>query len=309
MDKSAIFVDVGYLMIRGSLVACGTKQRGAVDCAYEPLVKALFETVEGHSGLKTLRLYWYDAARGRVPSSDHLEIGNLPYVKVRLGRVAQSGRQKGVDALIYRDLMTLAREKAMSRAYLLAGDEDLREAVLNVQDLGIQVVVVGVGDADSPGIQSRDLVQEADEQILLGAEFLGQFFTERKGVRQLEIGRDVLFATGHQLGEQWADKATYAEIRALIDEPRLPRSIDIQILKDASRALNISRIRDQWIPDLRTAFKAGVTNAAEKAGAQAPGQATDPSPQEPDPVADAEHQPDRPVDADQPSPPADADLD
>lgn len=46
----------------------------------------------------------------------------LPYVKVRLGRLIR-GEQKGVDALIYRDLMTLARERAITCAYLLSGEQ------------------------------------------------------------------------------------------------------------------------------------------------------------------------------------------
>src|SRR5262249_1185415 len=143
MDKSAIFVDAGYLLARGGLVVCGTKRRAEFDCAYEPLIAKLTELSRDHCRLDPLRLYWYDGAPDRIPTPDHLQIGNLPYVKVRLGRIGKDGKQKGVDALIYRDLMTLARERAISRAYLISGDEDLREGVVAAQDLGVQVVVVG----------------------------------------------------------------------------------------------------------------------------------------------------------------------
>ena len=84
--------------------------------------------MEDHNGgrFTCLRTYWYDGATNAVPTPDHEQIGGLPYVKVRLGRLIR-GEQKGVDALIYRDLMTLARERAITCAYLLSGDEDLRE--------------------------------------------------------------------------------------------------------------------------------------------------------------------------------------
>jgi hypothetical protein len=73
-----------------------------------------------------LRVYWYDGAPDAIPLSDHLAIAKLTNVKLRLGRLTR-GEQKGVDWLIIRDLMTLARERAIATALLVSGDEDLRE--------------------------------------------------------------------------------------------------------------------------------------------------------------------------------------
>jgi hypothetical protein len=41
MDKSAIFVDAGYLLARGGLVVCGTHRRSEFECTFEPLINAL----------------------------------------------------------------------------------------------------------------------------------------------------------------------------------------------------------------------------------------------------------------------------
>ena len=95
MDRSAIFVDAGYLLAAGGLLTCGTGNRRAFTCSYQEVVAALEKVVVDHSGgMASLRTYWYDGAPESVPTPDHLKIGALPYVKVRLGRLIH-GEQKG----------------------------------------------------------------------------------------------------------------------------------------------------------------------------------------------------------------------
>lgn len=67
--------------------------------------------------------------------------------------------------------MTLASEHAFSDAFLVSGDEDLREAVKAVQDRGVRVVVVGV-EAVKGFNQSRELVADADEVVILSKQDL-----------------------------------------------------------------------------------------------------------------------------------------
>ena len=76
-----------------------------------------------------LRTYWYDGAKDGIPTTEQQRIAALANVKLRLGRLNTNNQQKGVDALIYRDLMTLASERAVTDAFLVSGDEDLREGV------------------------------------------------------------------------------------------------------------------------------------------------------------------------------------
>jgi hypothetical protein len=195
MDKSAIFVDAGYLLARGGLVVCGTKRRAEFDCAYEPLIGALTELSSDHCKLDTLRLYWYDGAPDRIPTPDHLEIGNLPYVKVRLGRIGQDGKQKGVDALIDR-------------------------------------------------------------------EFLREFFRTPESVEQeREITAEDVIRAGRSLGHQWATQATRSEMQAALEQGSIPREIDAQLLRDASRDLGVRHIPDDHVAALRSAFKESVKAA------------------------------------------------
>jgi hypothetical protein len=72
----------------------------------------------------------------------------------------QQGQQKGVDALIVTDLITLARNRAMADAVLVTGDEDIRVGVQQAQELGVRVHLVGIEPAREN--QSGLLAQEAD---------------------------------------------------------------------------------------------------------------------------------------------------
>ena len=130
--RCAIFVGAGYLLAAAGELCPGTRERSRIQCDYGGLLDAFLSCVSAHAAGEVLRLYWYDAAKDRIPSPDQQRIGALPYVKLRLGTIS-GGRQKGVDALIFRDMLTLSRERAIGGAYLLTGDEDLREAVVFCQ--------------------------------------------------------------------------------------------------------------------------------------------------------------------------------
>jgi hypothetical protein len=127
VDRFGIFVDAGYLFAAAGELYCGTRDRSRLDLDHSAVAKGLVDLASEHcGGMQHLRTYWYDGARDAQPSPQQLKIANLAGVKIRLGRLT-SGRQKGVDSRIVRDLIILAQERAISIAYLLAGDEDLRE--------------------------------------------------------------------------------------------------------------------------------------------------------------------------------------
>jgi NYN domain-containing protein len=65
------------------------------------------------------------------------------------------------------DLITLARERAMSTAYLISGDEDIREGVAAAQQMGVRVVLVGIPGPWGDPHQADTLVREADECVVL----------------------------------------------------------------------------------------------------------------------------------------------
>lgn len=175
MRNLVIFVDAGYLFSAGSELLAGRVQPRERLTLDRP--DSLLATLKDHSQalwdgepLRLLRTYWYDGAREGLPSASQIAIGDLPRVKLRLGRVSGGG-QKGVDGLIILDLITLARNRAADVVLLLSGDEDLRETVLHAQSYGVTVVVAGF----PPTAQQRQsvlLLREADHTIYLNASDL-----------------------------------------------------------------------------------------------------------------------------------------
>lgn len=93
------------------------------------------------------------------PTAQHLTLGHLDNVK-GLGFVNSVGEQKGVDSLIVTDMIALARNRSITNAVLVSGDEDLRVGVQQAQEFGVRVHLVGI--KSSRGSQSLFLLQEAD---------------------------------------------------------------------------------------------------------------------------------------------------
>ena len=183
MDKFAVFVDAGYLLSCGAELCTGMPgaRRAAAVCAYGPLISSLIKELQQRCNRELLRVYWYDGANNQVPTTDHLAIAALPDVKVRLGRVVRN-EQKGVDTLIVLDLTSLARERAISTAYLLSGDEDIREGVVQAQQLGVRLVLVGLEPLrpQQPN-QAGTMIREADEHIVLStATYVTPYFSQAK---------------------------------------------------------------------------------------------------------------------------------
>ncbi|CCI52318.1 NYN domain-containing protein [Nostocoides jenkinsii] len=169
----AIYVDVGYLVASAATRVTGTSFRRGVTIDHRALIEGLIRQAEEDSGLPLLRVNWYDsgARPGGMPDHQQDEIGLLPRVKLRLGRINHSGEQKGVDLRIGLDLATHGRNRIVDVIYLVSGDDDLTEAVEEAQGHGVQVVLLAVPDFTSrPYAVARHLQREADSLILIDPE-------------------------------------------------------------------------------------------------------------------------------------------
>lgn len=207
MSRFAIFIDAGYLLAWGAAQRAG-RRAPRTAASYDPA--ALITAIAAHcsplaaAGDTLLRLYWYDGAPATGPLPEHNAVGQLPDVKVRLGRLRR-GEQKGVDTLIVLDLTTLARERAISSAFLLSGDEDLREGVLVAQQLGIRVVMLGLQATSGQANQSGTLIQEADHTLDC-TPVEDPLFTHVNTPP---------FLTGQTFGQTWVPTATQAALGAV----------------------------------------------------------------------------------------------
>ena len=137
------------------------------------VVAALRDTAAAACGLPLLRIYWYDAVRHGRLTPEHERLADTDDVKIRLGQLNAQGQQKGVDVLLVTDLAELARNRAISDAVLISGDEDVRIGVVLAQQLGVRVHLIGIRPARSS--QSLSLLREADTTIEWDEDVVGRF--------------------------------------------------------------------------------------------------------------------------------------
>ena len=275
MDRYATFVDAGYVLVAGGELCCGTGDRERFDLDVSKFRDHLNQIAGEATGLSALRMYWYDAApySGRTP--EHNRIARLPNVKLRLGRI-KSGRQKGVDALIYHDLVNLARERAISDAFLVSGDEDLREGVRTVQGMGVRITLIGIPPSRSATNQSRELLEEADETKSLTKEALSDFFRIRSSsinqpyrlptseeapvITRTTVSSERVIAqeAGSALAKTLIKSPDLDEILRL--RPRIPGDVDAQLLRSLGEKLATWDIPDELRHAARSAFWKALTS-------------------------------------------------
>ena len=206
MTQIAVFVDSGYLFAQGSVLMAGQRQpRRNLRLEVKRVLRALYKARQAVAhDARLLRVYWYDGVpRGSTTTPQQDEIAMAPYVKLRLGIIKADGGQKGVDSLIVLDLIELARNRAITDALIVSGDEDIRAGVLVAQNHGVRVHLLSVGPAR--GSQSPDLVKEADTLTEWQREDVADF---------LEVV--VEDARGGPRGYEAQDGAIEAEIAATI---------------------------------------------------------------------------------------------
>ena len=176
LSRYAIMVDVGYIYAAAGelLFSAGSRREYRVDA--DKLIQTLIRHADDHVQGELLRVYWYDAARDRVPTIDQRVIAQMPWVKLRLGNLNARGQQKGVDAQIRADMEALARHRAITDAVLVAGDEDMVPAVEAAQAFGVRIHLWGVEPPYGTN-QAERLVWESDTVDVLERSFVEPYFT------------------------------------------------------------------------------------------------------------------------------------
>ena len=306
VDRFGLFVDAGYLLMAGGSLCVNAESRTEVVCDYAGIHKALVDYAADHCGLPVFRTYWYDGAPGvhRVPTTDHLAISRFRLLKLRLGRIIQN-QQKGVDSMIYRDMTTLAREKAISVAYLLSGDEDLREGVVSAQDLGVQVFLLGVPDSN----QSFTLINECDHHLLPDEEFWNPHFSRSIQASpstapaltiavpaDAETDDEDARSAGHTFCDLWLQSADPETAQLVLEaEPILPKDVDAPLLRSAEGAIGALSGREYLRRVVRNGFRERLRQILSTPDGttsnDAPG---DPTPPSATPPATAQSPPARP---------------
>jgi uncharacterized LabA/DUF88 family protein len=177
LARYAVMVDVGYIYAAAGELLFGTSARRDFRVDAVPLIQVVTKHADEIIRGELLRIYWYDAARDRVPTIDQRVIAQMPWVKLRLGNLNARGQQKGVDAQIRADMEALARHRAITDAVLIAGDEDMVPAVEAAQAFGVRVHLWGVEPPYGTN-QAERLVWESDTVDVLEGSFLRPYFTK-----------------------------------------------------------------------------------------------------------------------------------
>lgn len=286
VPRYAILVDAGYLLMAGASSTLGASERAEAVVAYEGLIRWLIDKADGDMGdLGLLRLYWYDASPQKLPQSEHLTVAEQPDTKLRLGYLTQGG-QKGVDALIFADLLELARCGAVSDVILVAGDGDHVEAVERAQALGVRVHLWGVDTTE--GSVSLELRRCADRAELLGADGLRPFFQRAPAppaVRPAWMDvpdspppsrppatlrtyasvdpADARLAGAH-FATGWRQLATPAQVLEVqaAHRPSIPQSVDGRLLRFACEELRLSA-GAELSPEARIEIREGFWDALD----------------------------------------------
>jgi len=263
MDRTAVFVDAGYLFAEGSRLIAGEKLlRGELHLEHDAVLKLLAALTQELTGLPLLRVYWYDGA-STGPTPQQLALAYRPSVKLRLGFVNQQGQQNGVDSLIVTDLINLARNRAMTDALLMTGDDDIRVGVQQAQEFGVRVHLLGI--SPSRENQSGALVQEADGVRELSDPEIRSFLTLSPSASVPPSGAP---ASGRasaasedlsNVARKMASDLSPEEIYAVLQESAggsVPAQIDRRLLVAGSLALGGVELTSDQKRQLRVAFLA-----------------------------------------------------
>ena len=176
LARYAVMVDVGYIYAAAGELLFGTSSRRDFRVDAVGLISSVTKHADELFRGELLRVYWYDAARDRVPTIDQRVVAQMAWVKLRLGNLNARGQQKGVDANIRADMESLARHRAITDAVLIAGDEDMVPAVEAAQGFGVRVHLWGIEPPYGTN-QAERLVWESDTVDVLDAGFLRPYFT------------------------------------------------------------------------------------------------------------------------------------
>jgi uncharacterized LabA/DUF88 family protein len=297
LARYAVIVDVGYIYAAAGELLFNTSSRREFRVDADKLIGALTRHADGLVRGELLRVYWYDAARDRVPTIDQRVIAQMAWVKLRLGNLNARGQQKGVDAQIRADMEALARHRAVTDAVLIAGDEDMVPAVEAAQAFGVRVHLWGVEPPFGTN-QAERLVWEADTVEVLDRPFLEPYFTRQPAAAEqpgpvavspsvpspaqlfgerpqpppyrptpkpvatpprLGPDRERVEEAGEHVAHKWILTRGADNIRDLLPGPILPPVIDKELLVDAEKELGLSLRPYQEAREwLRDAFWARV---------------------------------------------------
>ena len=207
-----------------------------------------------------------------MPTLEQLRVADQQGVKLRLGRLTTRG-QKGVDARIVRDLIILSRNRAISTAYLMSGDEDVREGVVEAQEFGVSVVLLGIEPVPGQYNQAATLVREADDVITLSRPDCTKFLTRAGADEQERLQASFAVTVPEGASPSEYGRASGAVVRKTLDpeavsrilgdRPRIPKTIDVWLVKESAARFE-DPLKEATKHAVRAGFWDGLASVADE---------------------------------------------
>ncbi|MFA5019755.1 MAG: NYN domain-containing protein [Candidatus Pacearchaeota archaeon] len=175
MDKTAIFVDLGYL---NSI----TKKLGELKIDFDKFIKSFID--ENSEELYRVYCYYCYPYQSNPPTPEEKlrksnvdrfmqRLKKIPRFEIRLGKLSKTKRgdyvQKRVDTYFAIDLVKLAVKGIIKNAIIIAGDSDFVPPIIEAKENGVIVKLFYYRDT----IQD-ELLACCDERKELTAEFLNE---------------------------------------------------------------------------------------------------------------------------------------
>jgi uncharacterized LabA/DUF88 family protein len=265
--RYAVFVDVGYFATAGQWAVSGQwRPRNSFLMDASKAVSAILgEASRQLEGRELLRLYWYDAAPGRLPTAEQQAVAELDDVAVRLGDLSSRGVQKGVDSLIVLDMYDAALVGSISDCVLLAGDADLAEGVARSRARGIRALVWSF--ATEKSTTAPRLRAEADRHRYLDPSLFAGVFsvpeerqvpekqpcaptetTSRPSIATFPSG-DLVIAGAKRaaaaFARHMARTTSHTQLAAVFaSAPYVPTDVDARLIRHTARELNLDAADD-----------------------------------------------------------------
>lgn len=180
-QSCCVYVDAAYLYAAAARRVTGTSLQSNVTINHEALINAVkAHAASSSTGLRLLRMHWYDTAENAIPTEEHRSLAILPRVKLHLGRIGLDGNQRGISIRMGLDLV-LRTPQHVHTIYLLSDETALVDFVDEAQARGFQVVLLAVANRDGRRDSlSRDLIAAADDFELLDSALLDMAVTVRQ---------------------------------------------------------------------------------------------------------------------------------
>ncbi len=176
MDKTAIFIDLGYMNAI-------TRELGNLKIDFEKFIMSLLNPQTD----EIYRVYFYfcspfqsnpptDSEKLRKSNHDRFmrKLKSIPRFEIRLGKLSRTKSgdyiQKRVDTHFAIDLVKLSVKNIIKKAILIAGDSDFVPPILEAKENGVIVKLKYYGDK----VQD-ELLEICDEKEKISAEMLNSF--------------------------------------------------------------------------------------------------------------------------------------